>query len=155
MRMFGFLVLALTIGICLFGCGKKQQALEELQEPMSIEALSTVPTQGQAVQTEVKMPETKPQAPVETAIEAKPAAQMPAAEISKPSAQDIQKALKNAGVYNGQVDGKIGPMTKKAIEEFQKANGLKVDGKVGPKTWELLSKHLDAPAAPAGSTGGR
>ena len=46
----------------------------------------------------------------------------------------------------GSVDGKLGPKSKKAIEEFQKANGLKADGKVGPKTWEALSKHLNAPA---------
>jgi peptidoglycan hydrolase-like protein with peptidoglycan-binding domain len=38
-------------------------------------------------------------------------------------------------------------MTRKAIEEFQKANGLEVDGKVGPKTWRVLSKYLETPAA--------
>jgi peptidoglycan hydrolase-like protein with peptidoglycan-binding domain len=55
--------------------------------------------------------------------------------------------LKNAGYYAGAVDGKIGPITKKAIEEFQKANNLKADGKVGPKTWELLKGHLNPPQA--------
>lgn len=56
--------------------------------------------------------------------------------------KDIQVALKNAGLYTGAIDGKIGPKTKKAIEEFQKARGLKVDGKVGPKTWAELEKYL-------------
>ena len=55
---------------------------------------------------------------------------------------DIQKALKNAGLYTGAIDGKIGPKTKRAIEEFQKSKGLKVDGKVGPKTWAELEKNL-------------
>jgi N-acetylmuramoyl-L-alanine amidase len=50
--------------------------------------------------------------------------------------------LKNAGFYTGMVDGKIGPRTKKAIEEFQKFKGLKVDGKVGPKTWAELEGYL-------------
>jgi len=56
--------------------------------------------------------------------------------------KDIQLALKNAGFYNGSIDGKIGKNTKKAIREFQKANGLKADGKVGLKTRELLLQYL-------------
>lgn len=56
--------------------------------------------------------------------------------------KDIQRALKNAGFDVGTIDGKIGPKTKKAIEDFQKSKGLKVDGKVGPKTWAELEKYL-------------
>lgn len=56
--------------------------------------------------------------------------------------KDIQIALKNAGYYNGPIDGKIGRNTKKAIKEFQKANGLKTDGKVGAKTKDLLFQYL-------------
>jgi peptidoglycan hydrolase-like protein with peptidoglycan-binding domain len=56
--------------------------------------------------------------------------------------KDIQRALTNAGFYSAAIDGKIGPRTKKAIEEFQKAKGLKADGKVGPKTWMELEKYL-------------
>jgi len=66
----------------------------------------------------------------------------------KPSATEIQTALKNAGFYSGAVDGKIGPMTKKAIEEFQKMKNLQVDGKVGPKTWEVLEQYLAKPQVP-------
>jgi len=60
----------------------------------------------------------------------------------KPTNLQIQQALKNAGVYDGKVDGKIGPKTKKAIEGFQTQNGLKADGKVGRKTWKLLLPYL-------------
>jgi len=56
--------------------------------------------------------------------------------------KDIQFALKNAGFYNGPIDGKIGKNTKKAIREFQKANDLKTDGVVGPKTRDLLLQYL-------------
>jgi len=56
--------------------------------------------------------------------------------------KDIQIALKNANFYTGPIDGKIGKNTKKAIREFQKANGLKADGKVGLKTRELLLQYL-------------
>jgi outer membrane murein-binding lipoprotein Lpp len=57
--------------------------------------------------------------------------------------KDIQIALKNAGFYNGPIDGKIGKKTKKAIRELQKANSLKADGKVGPKTKDLLLQYLN------------
>jgi peptidoglycan hydrolase-like protein with peptidoglycan-binding domain len=74
-------------------------------------------------------------------------AMAPAGEIpSTPSNKDIQQALKNAGLYDGKIDGKIGPKTKKAVEAFQKQNGLKADGKVGKKTWKLLSSYLNKPA---------
>lgn len=56
--------------------------------------------------------------------------------------KEIQIALKNAGFYNGSIDGKIGKQTKKAIKEFQAANGLKADGIVGPKTRNLLLQYL-------------
>ncbi len=60
----------------------------------------------------------------------------------KVSPEKIQRALKNAGVYTGPVDGKIGPGTKEAIVEFQKGHGLKADGVLGRKTWEELRTFL-------------
>ena len=62
--------------------------------------------------------------------------------------KEIQICLQNAGFYKGKIDGVKGKSTKKAIKEFQKANGLKADGKVGSKTWEALSKY-EAAGAPA------
>ena len=56
--------------------------------------------------------------------------------------QKIQAALKAAGFYTGNVDGKIGPASKKAIAAFQTSKGLKADGKVGPKTWAALEAYL-------------
>ena len=83
-------------------------------------------------------------------------------ELSSSSAalsreQQIQTSLKNAGFYNGAIDGKIGPASKRAIEAFQKKNKLKADGKVGPKTWAALESYLNGSGptespAPADST---
>ncbi len=70
----------------------------------------------------------------------------------KPTSKQIQQALKNAGFYEGKVDGDIGPKTKKAVEAFQAQNGLKADGKVGPKTWAALLKHLNTPTEVANPT---
>ena len=66
--------------------------------------------------------------------------------------KEIQICLKNAGFYNGNIDGVKGKNTKKAIKEFQKANGLKADGVVGAKTWEALSRYEAASAQSAGGS---
>ncbi len=57
------------------------------------------------------------------------------------SGTELQKALKGAGVYDGKIDGKIGPRTKSAIMEFQRQHSLKADGVVGPKTWNELKQY--------------
>ncbi len=143
MRRSVFIILALAVVVYLAGCGKKQKSLEEMQEPMSMEAMSTLNAETKNA-PEAKIQE---QAPA-TASPAAKLAPLPPSGPYKPSGIEIQTALKNAGFYTGNIDGKIGPKTKAAIEEFQKANGLKPDGRVGPKTWVLLSKHLNpAPTA--------
>lgn len=134
---FGVVVLVLA---ALSGCGKKQEA-EELQ-PITMESLSTVGAPVQAT-ADYKAPETKV-LPTSVVTPAKEALPLPPQGPYKPTGIEIQTALKNAGFYTGNIDGKIGPKSKKAIEDFQKANGLKVDGKVGPKTWEAMSKHSSA-----------
>ena len=67
---------------------------------------------------------------------------------SKSHMKEVQICLQNAGFYKGKIDGVKGKSTKKAVKEFQKANGLKADGKVGSKTWEALNKY-EAAGAPA------
>lgn len=135
------LILILSVGIA--ACGKKQQSLQETEEPISMEALSrlTLESQTPPAAEDVNPPALSPvPAELET---------LPPPGSYKPTKQEIQTALKNAGFYSGAIDGKIGPLSKKAIEEFQKANSLKVDGKVGPTTWEALSKYLNPqPAEP-------
>ena len=64
----------------------------------------------------------------------------------KPSKREIQQALKNAGFYQGSVDGKMGPMTREAIKEFQRVHGLPTDGVAGKKTWAKLSAYADLSA---------
>lgn len=79
-----------------------------------------------------------------------------AVQVSNTSTKDIQRCLKNAGFYDGSIDGIRGTQTKRAIRAFQSANGLRADGVVGPKTWDILSKYAGGghAAAAAGSAGG-
>lgn len=55
---------------------------------------------------------------------------------------NIQAALKNAGYYQGNVDGKIGPASKEALKSFQRDNGLEADGVCGRRTWDKLKPYL-------------
>ena len=129
-RLLSLVVVVLVLA-ALSGCGKKQEA-EELQ-PITMESLGAVSTSTAAT---------------ETVVQAKEALPLPPQGPYKPTGIEIQTALRHAGFYSGNIDGKIGPKSKKAIEDFQSANGLKVDGKIGPKTWEMLGKHLIAAAEP-------
>ncbi|MFA4933869.1 MAG: peptidoglycan-binding domain-containing protein [Candidatus Omnitrophota bacterium] len=61
---------------------------------------------------------------------------------SKEDIIKIQRALKLSGFYKGKVDGRLGPLTKKAIRAFQKSKQLRSDGIVGKKTWKALEKYL-------------
>ncbi len=64
----------------------------------------------------------------------------------QPTIKDIQQALHHANLYEGKVDGVMGPHTKQAIRQFQAQNNLKPDGKVGPKTWaQMRNYYLEAP----------
>lgn len=136
----GVIVLMLAV---LSGCGKKQEA-EELQ-PITMESLSA--PSSPAAMPDLKAQEAKTLA-APAVTQTKEVVPVPPQGPYKPTGIEIQTALKNAGFYTGTIDGKIGPKSKKAIEDFQSANGLKADGKVGPKTWEALSKHLSTEAAP-------
>ncbi len=61
----------------------------------------------------------------------------------KPTTKEIQRALTNAGFYQGAVDGKMGPLTREAVKEFQRVNGLTPDGVAGRQTWSKLRAYAD------------
>lgn len=56
--------------------------------------------------------------------------------------KDIQRALRQAGYYSGAIDGVFGPLTEKAVKNFQRDHGLKVDGITGPVTRRALVDNI-------------
>ena len=125
------------LGVMVVGCAQKEEPIEQMQEPLSLDVapMSTAEMDSSAI--------------ISASVADTPAAMqegiiLPPQGPYKPTNEEIQTALKNAGYYMGAIDGKVGPQTKKAITDFQAANNLKVDGKVGPQTWGILSRHLDA-----------
>lgn len=135
MRRYVFLGLVIFLLLYLTGCGKKKETLQEMQEPLSIEVS---PATTMPAQLEPTVPTT-----VALVTEKTPEVALPPQGPYKPTNQEIQTALKNAGYYTAEIDGKIGPLTQKAIKDFQAANNLQVDAKVGPKTWEVLKNYLN------------
>jgi peptidoglycan hydrolase-like protein with peptidoglycan-binding domain len=71
-----------------------------------------------------------------------------------PDVQKLQTQLEKHGVRTGGVDGKFGPMTQRAVTDFQRSKGLSANGVVGPETWAALAQPpssagpVTGPAAP-------
>jgi peptidoglycan hydrolase-like protein with peptidoglycan-binding domain len=136
--MIKYLSLILIIAYLCFtfaGC-KKKESMSPFQSQLPDSNQTITITSGDI------MPEVEPIR--EEVVETKSIEVEAADSIVAPRSEHIQIALKNAGYYAGNIDGKIGPMSKKAIVEFQKANDLEPDGKVGPKTWSKLKKYLSS-----------
>ena len=52
----------------------------------------------------------------------------------------LQENLKALGYYSGTVTGNYGSITKEAVRQFQKKNGLAADGVAGPRTLAKISE---------------
>ena len=119
MKRFGLMLLVLAMVICVAGCQKKTEPLEEMQQPMSPEDLNRISTQNQPAAPAATG--TAPTAMTPTASVATPSGQLeelPPSGPFKPTATEIQTALKNAGFYIGTVDGKVGPKTWQALGKY-------------------------------------
>lgn len=131
MKKWYFAVLAVVIsGLIVAGCAKKKEEVA-VMEPETTFNQTAIPEQAQTITI----------TPTEETIST-PVVALTEEEQKIAKNKKIQEALKIAGFYQGEIDGKIGPQTKKAIRDFQAAKGLAVDGKVGPKTWAELEKVL-------------
>jgi peptidoglycan hydrolase-like protein with peptidoglycan-binding domain len=50
-----------------------------------------------------------------------------------------QVELRYRGLYQGSLDGVVGPDTKRALSQFQKINGLGRTASLDAQTWEALT----------------
>ena len=127
------LVMVFVLIAALTGCLKKASDENASMEPAVTEEAASVEM------TDLSYDEGVTQG---KSVSVKPAAGQDIA-VEKPGIRDIQQALKNANLYEGNIDGISGPQTRKAIETFQSKAGLNPDGKVGPKTWQKLKEYLN------------
>jgi N-acetylmuramoyl-L-alanine amidase len=63
-------------------------------------------------------------------------------DMQKSVVRTIQRALRDAGVNPGRIDGVFGPLTAAAVAAFQSMKGLIVDGEVGRQTARKLGIEL-------------
>jgi peptidoglycan hydrolase-like protein with peptidoglycan-binding domain len=61
-----------------------------------------------------------------------------AANLSKDDVRWAQVELHNVGLYNGSLDGVVGPETKRALLGFQKSNGLERTAMLDQQTADAL-----------------
>lgn len=153
------------------GCGKKAETTANLNTTSDLEVLAglgegagsaqntveIIPVpQGQAFQSGADATQAAMQQGIQQAGQIAATSIATAADV-KPGtveySKKIQQALKNAGLYTGNVDGKIGPKTREAIKAFQTQNGLKADGVAGAQTWAKLGQYYTGTAsAPAAAS---
>ena len=61
-----------------------------------------------------------------------------ATNLSKDDIRWAQVELYNLGLYNGSLDGAVGPETKRALLRFQKSNGLERTATLDQQTADVL-----------------
>ena len=138
--MVSSMVMVLFMAGCATSFGAKGQTTDELNEKVA--ALES--QVGSLSQRVDELSSQRQQASAESTASVKVAsAQSSTANGGALSTKQIQQALKSAGFYNGQVDGKSGSQTKQALKDFQKAQGLEADGVVGSRTRTALAKFLE------------
>jgi hypothetical protein len=64
----------------------------------------------------------------------------PAHAITNPQIPGLQVALREHGVYRGEIDGIAGPLTAQAVRAFQRKARITVDGIAGPQTRRALGR---------------
>ncbi|MDD5005246.1 MAG: peptidoglycan-binding domain-containing protein [Candidatus Omnitrophica bacterium] len=143
-KLLVVVVVVLGFAFAITSCNKRTQESPfktELPDYNTTIAISSTDEAAQVAEPTVLEPT--------EAAAGKMSTEVDASGYVAPTPQEIQTALKNAGYYKGDVDGKIGPKSKQAIMDFQKDNNLGTDGKVGPKTWSKLKAHLNVQSSQA------
>jgi peptidoglycan hydrolase-like protein with peptidoglycan-binding domain len=76
--------------------------------------------------------------------------------VSTSEVQQAQQQLKSQGLYNGSIDGVVGPETQTALSQFQRQQGLTVTAQLDQQTMDRLMSggsttrpNTDAARAPA------
>jgi peptidoglycan hydrolase-like protein with peptidoglycan-binding domain len=62
--------------------------------------------------------------------------------LSRQSVKSLQRMLKREGYYKARVDGIVGPVTKRALMQFQRDRNLPATGRIDLETFRVLDYAL-------------
>ena len=144
-RRSPYLFIALTVLLLLGAALAGAQAMDTWDTYRSEAAVTPVPTPTVipiSVTADPNQAAPTPAAAAAAAVPATPAPKAASANLSSGSKGQpviqLQTRLQELGYYSGKIDGDFGSGTKRAVEVFQKQNGLDADGIAGQKTLSLL-----------------
>ena len=103
----------------------------------------------QTVQKQAAAPKrTVPAAPAPLPVTTPPPPQRPETAAVRPRSElvaNMQRELTLLGLYEGAVDGMLGPRTDQAIREFEKSQGLKISGEPTPPLLDMMRRARSKP----------
>lgn len=141
------LTMVVGVAFLLGGCAgsRTRQDLSRVQSQIGLleERIAQLERSGDGAIAAMPIEPAVPVTGEPVTAQVKPSEAKSSQASSKASTREIQEALKNAGFYQGSVDGKMGPVTREAVKEFQRVHGLKDDGVVGKQTWAKLNAYRD------------
>lgn len=72
--------------------------------------------------------------------------------MSRAEISDVQQKLQADSLYNGKIDGMLGPQTRRAIAQYQKQNGMRVTANLDQQTRDSLLGNMGTANPPAAAT---
>ena len=75
-----------------------------------------------------------------------------ATHVSRAEVKDIQQKLQAESLYQGKVDGMLGPQTRRALADYQKQNGLRVTANIDRQTRDSLLGDIGTGTPPPSTT---
>lgn len=129
----------LALGLATSGASFAAQTGNAAQTPETTAPSATMPsTNGQS----------------ETTSPAQQGMQATAPEhLSQTQLKQVQQKLKAENLYKGKIDGRMGPDTKQAIEQFQQKNNLQQTGQLDQQTLAALDVNVNGMNGSNGTMG--
>jgi len=78
--------------------------------------------------------------------------QSSATHQSRAEITDVQQKLRAEKLYQGKIDGMLGPQTRRALADYQKQNGLRVTANLDRETRNSLLGNMGTGSPPPSAT---
>ncbi|HZU91570.1 MAG TPA: peptidoglycan-binding protein [Stellaceae bacterium] len=131
---------ALALGLATCGVGLAAEPSSAAQTPQTAQPSANMPAPSTQSPNATEQGTSTPSPSAQTPNATEPGEHSTApVQLSKQQLMQVQRQLKEAGLYKGRVDGMMGPETKQAIQAFQQQNGLQQTGTLDQQTLSALN----------------